>query len=61
MTAGILFPELSFCMLIGIVCNVSGSTGDIFLLTYIIKKRKLCKGRAFRIKDEEYGFGLYTK
>jgi hypothetical protein len=59
--AGNLFPELSFFMLIGIICNVSGSTGDILLLTYILQKRKLCKGRTFRIKDEEYGFGLYTQ
>ncbi|NLP13689.1 MAG: DUF3267 domain-containing protein [Clostridium sp.] len=58
---GILFSDLAFCMIIGIICNVSGSTGDILLLAYIFHKKKLCKGKIFRIKDEKHGFGLYVQ
>ncbi|HOM02208.1 MAG TPA: DUF3267 domain-containing protein [Acetivibrio sp.] len=53
--AGILFPDLVYWMVIGMLYNVSGSFGDIFMLCFILYMGKNCK-----IKDEEYGFGVYT-
>lgn len=55
LTVGLLFDNLLLLMLLGTLYNVCGSTGDILLLAFI-----LYKGRKCLIKDEEYGFGLYT-
>lgn len=55
LVSGILFPFLSYWIVIGILYNISGSSGDIFMLGFILFMGKGCK-----IKDEEYGFGLYT-
>jgi len=53
--SGIIFPEYIYWIVIGILYNISGSFGDIFMLGYILFRGKSCK-----IKDEEYGFGLYS-
>ena len=51
-----LTPSFSFCLLMGILLNACGSSGDILLLLYII-----LKGRNCHIKDEKYGFSLYRQ
>jgi hypothetical protein len=53
--SGILFPGLIYWMIIAILYNISGSFGDIFMLIIILFMGKNCK-----IKDEEYGFSIYT-
>ncbi|ABN51596.1 MAG TPA: DUF3267 domain-containing protein [Hungateiclostridium thermocellum] len=55
LAVGILFPEFIYWIIVGIIYNIAGSFGDIFMLVFIIFMGKNCK-----IKDEEYGFGLYT-
>lgn len=49
-----LLPHITIYMLPAILLNICGSTGDIFLLIYILYKGGKCK-----IKDEEYGFSIY--
>ncbi|MFZ5989258.1 MAG: DUF3267 domain-containing protein [Bacillota bacterium] len=50
-----LLPKFSCFIVLGVLFNISGSAGDILLLSYI-----LYRGRNCRIKDERLGFSIYT-
>ena len=52
--AAIIFTNYIALILLAILINISGSIGDILLLSYIMFKGKEC-----RVKDENNGFSIY--
>lgn len=51
----ILFPQFLYYVIICILFNISGSTGDLAMLGFVLLKLK--KGEY--IKDEPYGFSIH--
>lgn len=51
----IFFPQYTYYSMMGMLFNLSGATGDLIMLVYILFK----KGKKKYVKDEPYGFSLY--
>lgn len=55
--AAVIFPQYLYYIMICMLTNISGASGDVFMLFYILSKTE--KGGF--IRDESYGFSIHRK
>ncbi|MGE5328865.1 MAG: DUF3267 domain-containing protein [Deltaproteobacteria bacterium] len=53
----LFFPQFLYYIVICMLTNISGAAGDIMMVGFILLKAK----KDTYIRDEKYGFGVYTK
>jgi hypothetical protein len=51
-----IFPPLFYYLGMGILINLIGSTGDMFMALYLT-----ARGRNYYVRDEKYGMSLYRE
>ena len=51
------FPQFLYYIVICMLTNISGAAGDIMMVIFILLKAK----KDAYIRDEKYGFGVYTR